>query len=91
MTINYTLSACAEIVFDGDFHYVEMADSWHSLTDYIEKATHFMGEYNFMTAAIIDTETHEVLVEMERDANDCYPDDDDLPEYYDDGDTCGYE
>ena len=91
MKISYLGQFRADIVFDGDFTYHGMNDDYHQLQDYIEKATHFMGEYNFMTAAIVDTETGEVLVEMERDANDCYPDDDDLPEYYDDGDTCGYE
>jgi hypothetical protein len=56
----------------------------------MDAARSYMGEYNFVTATIVDTETGEVVVEMERDwQDDC--DDDDGPAYYDDGDSCGYE
>ena len=89
MTINYVLTVKADIVLDGDFTYSGMADRYYSLTEYIDKARFYMGEYGFVSATIVDAETGEVLVEMESDCND-FPDDDG-PAYYDDGDTCGYE
>lgn len=91
MTITYSLTVSADIIFDGELHYEDMNSESHPIQDYIDQATWFMDEYGFKTAVIIDAETGETLVEMERDTNDCYPDDDGLPKYYDDGNTCGYE
>ena len=88
MTIKYMMTLKADIVFDGDFTYSGMNDKYHSLDDLMDTARSYMGEYNFMTATIVDAETGEVMVEMERDWQD---DDDDGPAYYDDGDSCGYE
>ena len=92
MTIHYLMQVQAEIAVDnGLLCYKEMSNEPHPIQDYIDKANWLIGEYGFENAIIYDVETEEIYVEMERDANDCYPDDDDLPEYYDDGDTCGYE
>lgn len=88
MTIKYMMTLQADIVFDGDFTYSGMNDKYHSLDDLMDTARSYMGEYNFVTATIVDAETGEVVVEMERDWQD---DDDDGPAYYDDGDSCGYE
>lgn len=88
MTIKYMMTLQADIVFDGDFTYSGMNDKYHSLDDLMDTARSYMGEYNFMTATIVDAETGEIMVEMERDWQD---DDDDGPAYYDDGDSCGYE
>ena len=90
MKISYLGQFRADIVFDGDFTYSGMNDKYHSLDELMDTARSYMGEYNFMTATIVDAETGEVMVEMERDwQDDC--DDDDGPAYYDDGDSCGYE
>ena len=89
MKISYLGQFRADIVFDGDFTYHGMNDDYHQLQDYIDKANYFIGEYGFMTAQIVDSDDGNIIVEMESDCNDCYPDDG--PEYYDDGDTCGYE
>lgn len=86
MTVNYILRTRADIILDGDFTYHGMNDTDHPIQDYVDKATYFMGEYGFVSAAIVDSDTGEVLVEMESDCND-FPE----PAYYDDGDTCGYE
>ena len=88
MTINYIGTLKAEICFDGDMTYKGMNDSYYPLQKYIDKATHLMGVYGFVSAQIVDCETGEIMVEMESDCND-FPDDG--PAYYDDGDTCGYE
>ena len=91
MTIKYMMTLKADIVFDGDFTYSGMNDKYHSLDELMDTARSYMGEYNFMTATIVDTETGEVIVEMERDWQDDCDDNDDGPAYYDDGDSCGYE
>ena len=88
MKINFIGTLKAEICFDGDMTYNGMNDSYYPLQKYIDKATYIMGVYGFVTAQIVDCETGEIVVEMESDCND-FPDDG--PEYYDDGDTCGYE
>lgn len=86
MTINYIVTFKADICFDGNFTYSGMNDTYHSLQEYIDKATFFMGEYNFVFAQIVNHETGDIIVEMESDSND-----DDSPAYYDDGNICGYE
>lgn len=87
MKINYIGTFTADICLDGDMTYHGMNKGYHSLQEYVDKATCLMWEYGFVSAAIVDLETGEVIVEMERDCND-FPDE---PAYYDDGDTCGYE
>lgn len=89
MTINYIGTFKADIIFDGEmtYHGMSMNDNYHPLQEYIDKAIYLMGMYGFVSAAIVDTETGEVIVEMESDCNDFH----DEPAYYDDGDTCGYE
>ena len=88
MTIKYTMTLKANIIFDGDFTYSKLNNECHTLDELMDTARSYMGEYNFITAAIVDAETGKVVVEMERDwQDDC----DDEPAYYDDGDSCGYE
>lgn len=92
MTIKYMMTLKADIVFDRDFTYSGMNDKYHSLDDLMDTARSYIREYGFITATIVDTETGEAIVEMERDwQDDCDDDDDDEPAYYDDGDSCGYE
>lgn len=89
MTIKYTMTLRANIVFDSIFTYSGMSDGC-PLDDLIEKAKYCMSEYNFVTADIVDAETGEVLVEVEQDWQEDEFNDDE-PAYYDDGDSCGYE
>lgn len=89
MKINYLGQFRANIVLDGDLTYHGMNDDYRPLQDYIDKATYLMGEYGFQNAQIVDDDDGNIILEMESDCNDCYPDDG--PAYYDDGDTCGYE
>lgn len=90
MTIKCIMTVKAYIYFDGNFKYEALASQSVSLDQLINTAKYYIGEYGFVSATVVDAETGEVLVEMESDCNDL-PDDDDGPEYYDDGDTCGYE
>lgn len=86
MKINYIGTFKADICLDGDMTYHGMNDGYHPLQEYIDKATYLMGEYGFVSAQIVDTETGEIIVEMESDCND-FPDE---PAYYDDSDTCNH-
>lgn len=88
MTINYVGNFQADIILDDDMTYHGMNYEYHTLQEYIDKATYLMGEYGFVSAKIVDTETDQVILGMESDCNDFM---DDGPAYYDDGDTCGYE
>ena len=80
MTINFTMTVKAYIYFDGSFNYENFASNYVSLTDIIDKAKSLMNDYGFMTANIVDAETGEVLVTMERDWQDenCDDCDDDI-------------
>lgn len=86
MTVKYVGTLKADIILDGDMTYHGMNGHHRPLQEYIDKATYLMDEYGFVSAAIVDAKTGEIIVEMESDN-----DDDDEPAYYDDGDTCGYE
>lgn len=86
MTINYMGTFKADITLDDNLTYHDMNDHYHSLQDYIDKATYLMKVYGFIKARIVDCENGSVLVEMESDCNDCGG-----PAWYDDGDTYGYE
>ena len=88
MKINYVGTLKAEICFEGNLTYTGMHDTYHPLQEYVDKATYLMNEYGFISAQIVDSETGEIIVEMETVYNDSS---DDGPAYYDDGDTCGYE
>ena len=86
MTINYIGTFNADITFDDNLTYYDVDNPYHSLQDYVDKATYLMKVYGFTKAQIVDCETDKVLVEIESDYNDCGD-----PAWYDDGDTCGYE
>jgi hypothetical protein len=70
----------AYIYFDGNFNYEELASKYVSLDELIYTAKCYINEYNFATANIVDAETGEVLVTMERDWQDenCDDCDDDI-------------
>ena len=84
--IKYTLKASAIIKFDNEFEYHGMG--FGSLADYVEKAKYYMQIYNFEFATIEDADSGATIATIEWKNDDC---DFDLPEYYDDGETCGYE
>ena len=88
MKINYVKTLKAEIYLEGELVYHGMKDTYHTLQEYIDKAVYLMNEYGFECAQIVDSETGEIVVEMENVYTDFS---DDGPAYYDDGDTCGYE
>ena len=82
MTINLIMTVKACIYFDGSFNYENLASKYVSLDKLIDTAKSLMNTYGFMTANIVDAETGEVLVIMERDwqdedCNDCDDDIDD--------------
>lgn len=88
MKINCVGTLKADIYFEGSMIYCGMNGTYHPLQEYIDKATDLMNTYGFTSAQIVDSETGEIIVEMESVYNDFF---DDGPAYYDDGDTCGYE
>lgn len=90
MTINYVGEFKANIIFDEVFTYYDDS-GYHPIHYYVDRATYEIGEYHFVTAKIVDCSTGDVLVEMHADENVKETSFDVEPEWYDDGETCGYE
>lgn len=67
MKINYIGTFRADIYFNGGMAYHGMNDDFHTLQEYIDKATFLMGEYDFVQAQIVDYETGVILVTIDID------------------------
>lgn len=65
-----------------------MNDNYYFLQDYIDKANYLMDRYGFEVAQIIDSDNKNILIEIEKDCNDHYLDNELF--YYDNDNICNY-
>lgn len=66
MTIIYSMTVYADIIFDDVFEYHGMREIV-TLQECVMKAKKIMREYKFKNALIVNAETGEIYVEMEND------------------------
>ena len=88
MKIECMVSAKAFIVFDGIFEHHSLENHYVTLDNLVANTKAYMNYYNFDSADIIDAETGEILVTLEKeeeeDFSDYHYNDDYAPECYDD-------
>ena len=67
MKITYWMTACVDLIFDDILEYHGMRETPATLKESMIIAKQIMKEYNFKHAVIINAETGEILLEMEKD------------------------